>query len=73
MFLGGNGFVTFQCPGACDAPANRAASGSPQRIEYPGLDVRGFIGAKIYIGWGRSFAEMVNTGQIREVHTVVSP
>lgn len=73
MFLGGSGFVTFQCPGTCDAPANRAASGSPQRIEYPGLDVRGFIGAKIYIGWGRSFAEMVDTGQIREVHTVVSP
>lgn len=73
MFLGGNGFVTFQCPGACDAPANRAASGSPQRLEYPGLDVRGFIGAKIYIGWGRSFAEMVDTGQMREVHTVVSP
>lgn len=73
MFLGGNGFVTFQCPGACDAPANRAASGSPQRIEYPGLDVRGFIGAKIYIGWGRSFAEMVDTGQLREVHTVATP
>lgn len=72
MFLGGNGFVTFQCPGSCDAPANRAASGNPQRLEYPGLDVRGFIGAKLYIGWGRSFAEMVDTGQVLEVHTIAA-
>lgn len=71
LFVGEReGLVAFQCPGFCDAPANRRATGSPQRIEYLHWDVRGLIGAKVYIGWGRSFGEMVDTGQIREVHTV---
>ncbi len=70
LFVGEReGLVAFQCPGTCDAPANRAATGSPQRIEYLHWDVRGLIG---YIGWGRSFAEMVDTGQMREVHTIAA-
>ena len=71
LFVGEReGLVVFQCPGTCDAPANRAATGSPQRIEYLHWDVRGLIGAKVYLGWGRSFAEMVDTGQMLEIHTV---
>lgn len=71
LFVGEReGLVAFQCPGSCDAPANRRATGSPQRIEYLHWDVRGLIGAKVYIGWGRSFGEMVDTGQMREIYTV---
>lgn len=74
FFLGGDaGFVPFQCPGACDAPAYRASMADPQQIALSGWDVRSMEGAKIYVGWGRSFSEMVNGVQILEVHTVTAP
>lgn len=71
LFVGEReGLVAFQCPGSCDSQTNRRATGGPQRIEYLLWGVRGLVGAKVYIGWGRSFAEMVDTGQMREVHTI---
>lgn len=58
---------------ACGPDAFHRATGGPQRIEYLRWDVRGLIGAKACIGWGRSFAEMVDTVQMREIHTVAAP
>ena len=58
---------------ACGPDAFHRATGGPQRIEYLRWDVRGLIGAKACIGWGRSFAEMVDTVQMREIHTVATP
>ncbi|KRC34406.1 hypothetical protein ASE28_08635 [Acidovorax sp. Root219] len=72
-FHGEAGFVLFQCPGFCDAPAYQAVVADPQLVAVRNLDARGLIGAKVYLGWGRSFAEMVDSGQIREVLTVAAP
>lgn len=72
-FHGEAGFVTFQCPGFCDAPAHQSAVADPQLVAVRNLDARGLIGAKVYVGWGRSFAEIVDSGQIREVLTVAAP
>ncbi|MES2611482.1 MAG: hypothetical protein V4679_14645 [Pseudomonadota bacterium] len=72
-FHGEAGFVPFQCPGSCDAPAYQPAVADPQLVAVRNLDARGLIGAKVYVGWGRSFAEMVDSGQIREVLTVAAP
>ncbi len=67
------GFVAFLCPGACNAPAYKAASSGHETIVFNGWDLSGMTGAKLYVGWGRSFSEMVDNTQILEVHTVEAP
>ncbi|MES2611483.1 MAG: hypothetical protein V4679_14650 [Pseudomonadota bacterium] len=70
---GVSGFAPYQCPGSCDAPAYRIVSADTQQILVPGWDLRNFVGARLYVGWGRSFSEMVDRTQILEVHTVAAP
>ncbi|MBB6560034.1 hypothetical protein HNP48_002706 [Acidovorax soli] len=70
---GAAGFAAFQCPGACNAPAYKTAASGHETIVVNGWDASGALGAKLYVGWGRSFGEMVDNTQMLEVHTVEPP